>query len=74
MGLLDNLSKMVLGLQGRKPKFNNETPLSTLHNQSSTIGQPAIKRNPSNFDEADATNMSKYKSAKGKRYSDNLPK
>ena len=74
MGLLDNLSKMVLGLKGQKPNFNNETPLSTLHYQSSTIGQPSIKRNSSNFDEVDATNMSKYKSQKGRKYTDNLPK
>ncbi len=35
MSLLDNLSKMLLGYKGVKPKFNSEVPTSTLHNQSS---------------------------------------
>jgi len=70
MSLLDNLSKMLLGYQGAKPKFNSETPESTLHNQSSTLGQPTIIRNSSNLDEADKLNNSKYKSAKGRKYLD----
>jgi len=72
MSLLDNLSKMLLGYKGAKPKFNAENKISTLHNQSSTIGQPTITRNPSILDEADSLNTSKYKSGKGKKYSDQL--
>ena len=78
MGLIDNLSKMTLGLKGAKPNFNGETPLSTLHFQSSTIGDPelpkGLKRNPSLLDEADVLNKNKFKSLKGKKYTDNLPK
>lgn len=78
MGLIDNLSKMMLGLKGAKPNFAGETPLSTLHRQSSTIGDPAFlkgsKRNPSLLDEADILNKNKFKSAKGQKYTDNLPK
>jgi hypothetical protein len=70
MSLLDNLSKMLLGYKGVKPKFNSETYESTLHNQSSTLGQPTIKRNPSNLDEADKLNNAKYNSAKGRKYLD----
>ncbi len=70
MSLLDNLSKMLLGYKGVKPKFNSEVPTSTLHNQSSTLGQPTITRNPSILDEADKLNNSKYKSLKGKKYLD----
>ena len=72
MGLLDFLPKMRLGFQGAKPKFNAEDKISTLHNQSSTIGQPTITRNPSILDENDSLNTSKYKSGKGKKYSDQL--
>lgn len=70
MGLLDFLPKMRLGFQGAKPKFNAEDKTSTLHNQSSTIGDPKITRNPSLLDEVDALNKSKYRSGKGKKYSD----
>ena len=72
MGLLDNISKMLLGYQGQKPKFNAETKISTLHNQSSTIGDPKIVRNPSILDEADSLNSSKYKSTKGRKYTDQI--
>lgn len=72
MGLLDFLPKMRLGFQGAKPQFNAEDKTSTLHNQSSTIGDPKIKRNPSLLDEADALNKSKYKSGTGKKYSDQI--
>jgi hypothetical protein len=72
MSLLDFLSKMRLGFQGAKPKFNAEDKTSTLHYQSSTIGDPKYKRNPSILDEADSLNISKYKSGKGKKYSDQL--
>jgi hypothetical protein len=68
MSLLDFLPKMRLGYQGAKPDFNAETKTSTLHNQSSTIGDPNIKRNPSLLDEADTMNKSKYKSSKGNKY------
>ena len=78
MGLLNNLSKMMLGLKGAKPNYSGENPSSTLHNQSSTIGNPAFpkgsKRNPSLLDEADAFNKNKFKSGKGQTYKDNLPK
>lgn len=70
MGLLDFLSKMRLGYQGAKPSFNSEVPTSTLHNQSSTIGEPKYRRNPSILDETDTTNKAKYKSIKGRKYLD----
>jgi len=72
MSLLDFLPKMRLGFQGAKPQFNTEDKTSTLHNQSSTIGDPAYKKNPSLLDEADSLNSSKYRSVKGKKYSDQL--
>jgi hypothetical protein len=68
MGLLDFLPKMRLGFQGAKPKFNAEDKISTLHNQSSTTGDPSYKKNPSLLDEADSLNTSKYKSSKGNKY------
>jgi hypothetical protein len=68
MSLLDFLPKMNLGYQGAKPKFNAESKTSTLHNQSSTIGNPSIARNPSILDETDVLNTSKYKSSKGNKY------
>lgn len=74
MGLLENLSKMVLGLKGQKPKFNGETQTSTLHYQSSTLNDPKILRPSSRLDEADGLNNNKYKSRKGLKYTDNLPK
>ena len=74
MGLLDNLSKMFLGLKGQKPKFNAESKTSTLHYQSSTLGEPKIIRNSSILDESDAMNKNKFRSAKGQKYTDNLPK
>jgi hypothetical protein len=72
MSLLDLLPKMRLGFQGTKPKFNAEDKISTLHNQSSTTGDPQYAKNPSILDETDAFNTSKYKSGKGKKYSDQL--
>jgi hypothetical protein len=72
MGLLDNISKMLLGYKGQKPKFNAEVRTSTLHNQSSTIGDPKITKNPSILDEADTLNTSKYKAASGKKYNDQI--
>ncbi len=72
MSLLDFLPKMRLGFQGAKPQFNAEDRASTLHNQSSSTGDPKYKRNPSILDEADSLNTSKYKSGKGKKYSDQL--
>ena len=74
MGLLDFLPKMRLGFQGAKPKFNAEDKISTLHNQSSTIGDPKITRNSSILDETDAMNKNKFRSAKGQKYTDKLPK
>lgn len=73
MGLLQNISK-TLGFGGAKPKFNAESKISTLHNQSSTIGDPKILRNPSILDETDTLNTNKFKSSKGQKYTDNLPK
>ncbi len=74
MGLLDNLSKTFLGLNGQKPNFNGETSTSTLHYQSSTINDPKIVRNPSILDEQDAFSKNKFRSSKGSKYQDNLPK
>jgi len=73
MGLLDKISTK-LGFGGVKPKFNAENKISTLHNQSSTIGDPKIIRNPSILDETDSLNKNKFKSGKGQKYNDNLPK
>jgi hypothetical protein len=75
MGLLDNLAKMTLGLGGKKPtNFSGESSTSTLHNESSTIGKPAISRKASILDETDALNTNKFKSGKGQKYNDKLPK
>lgn len=74
MGLLENLSKMLLGLKGQKPNFNAETKTSTLHYQSSTLGDPKIIRNPSILDETDTMNKNKFRSSAGQKYTDNLPK
>lgn len=75
MGLLDIIAKTKLGFGGSKPtNFSGESKTSTLHNQSSTIGDPKITRNPSNLDETDALNKNKFKSAKGQKYNDKLPK
>jgi hypothetical protein len=73
MGLLQNISKM-LGYGGEKPSFNGEVPTSTLHNLSSSTGNPKFKRNPSILDETDTLNNNKFKSAKGQKYTDNLPR
>jgi hypothetical protein len=73
MGLLQNISK-TLGFGGTKPNFNAETKTSTLHNLSSTIGEPKIIRNPSILDETDALNKNKFRSVKGQKYTDKLPK
>lgn len=74
MGLLENLSKMLLGLKGQKPNFNAETPTSTLHFQSSATGDPKIQRPSSKLDEIDGFNTNKYRSRSGGKYTDNLPK
>jgi hypothetical protein len=75
MGLLDSIAKMTLGLGGIKPQnFSGESSTSTLHNQSSTIGDPKIKRNPSILDETDILNNNKFKSTPGQKYNDKLPK
>ena len=73
MGLLQNISK-TLGFGGSKPNFSGESKTSTLHKLSSTTGEPKIKRNPSILDETDAMNTNKLRSAKGQKYTDNLPK
>jgi hypothetical protein len=73
MGLLQNISKL-LGYGGNKPQFDGETKISTLHNLSSSTGDPKIKRNPSILDETDTLNNNKFKSAKGQKYTDNLPR
>ena len=75
MGLLDNIANMRLGLGGVKPtNFSGESSTSTLHFKSSTIGDPVIVRNPSILDETDSLNNNKFKSAKGQKYNDKLPK
>jgi len=75
MGLLDNITKMRLGLKGTRPtNFSGESSVSTLHFKSSTIGDPAIIRNSSILDETDALNNNKFKSGRGQKYNDKLPK
>ena len=75
MGLLDNITKMRLGLKGTRPtNFSGESSVSTLHFKSSTIGDPAIARNSSILDETDALNNNKFKSGQGQKYNDKLPK
>jgi hypothetical protein len=71
MGLIENLSKMMLGFKGAKPSFNAESKISTLHNQSSTLGIPTIVRNSSILDETDILNKNKFKSSPGQKYNDN---
>ena len=73
MGLLQNISK-TLGFGGTKPDFKGETKTSTLHKLSSTINDPIITKNPSILDEKDAMNKNKFRSGKGQKYTDNLPK
>lgn len=73
MGLLQNISK-ILGFGGTKPNFNAESKISTLHNLSSTIGDPKIIRKSSILDETDALNKNKFRSAKGQKYTDKLLK
>jgi len=73
MGLLQNISK-TLGFGGTKPNFNAESKTSTLHNLSSSTGNPKVKRNPSILDETDTLNNNKFKSGKGQKYTDTLPK
>lgn len=73
MGLLQNISK-TLGFGGAKPNFSGELNTSTLHKLSSTIGEPKITKNPSILDETDAMNKNKFRSAKGQKYTDKLPK
>jgi hypothetical protein len=75
MGLLDNIANMRLGYGGVRPtNFSSESKTSTLHYQSSTIGDPSISRNSSILDEKDALNKNKFKSNPGKKYNDKLPK
>lgn len=74
MGLLDLLPTSPLGYKGQKPQFDAETPGSTLHDTSSVNGIPSITANPSRLDEGDALNTSKYRSATGQKYVDNLPR
>jgi hypothetical protein len=71
MGLLDFLPKMRLGFQGAKPKFNAEDKMSTLHNQSSTLGTPPITRNHSILNEKSILNKNKFRSTPGQKYNDN---
>jgi len=78
MGLLQNISTR-LGFGGTKPNFQGESKTSTLHFRSSTINDPKLmgryaKLNPSNLDETDALNKNIYKSAKGQKYTDKLPR
>lgn len=72
MGLLQLLSTSLLGFGGNKPKFNAESKTSTLHYQSSTIGEPNIIRNASVLDEQDALNTNKYRSTTGRKYTDQI--
>ena len=73
MGVLQQISKR-LGFGGSRPKFNAENNLSTLHYQSSINNNPKITKSQSILDEGDAFNNNKFKSAKGQKYNDNIPK
>jgi hypothetical protein len=73
MGLLENISNM-LGFGGNIPKFNAEDKTSKLHYQSSLNNNPKIVRKSSILDEGDTFNNNKFKSIKGRKYNDNLPK
>ena len=73
MGVLQQISKR-LGFGGGRPKFNAESTLSTLHYQSSINNNPKITRTSSALDEGDAFNNNKFKSVKGQKYNDKLPK
>ncbi len=73
MSLLNNISR-TLGFGGEKPRFNTEVKTSTLHYQSSINNNPKIVRKSSILDEGDTFNNNKFKSIKGGKYNDNLPK
>ena len=80
MGILQNLSKMMLGLKGNKPQVFGVDPIppGSLHNQYSTTGTPNVKwrtisgdgmkPQPSKLDDL----KGKYKPGKGS-YLSNLP-
>lgn len=85
MGLIDLLPNSRLGLGGSKPEFGTlPKPPGSLHDTYSVDGKPkvtmvslngsAVLPQPSTLDESDPNNISKYKSRKGQRYIDNLPK
>jgi hypothetical protein len=73
MGLLENISS-ILGYGGGKPRFNAESKTSTLHYQSSINNNPKIVQKSSILDENDTFSSNKFKSIKGRKYTDNLPK
>ncbi len=73
MSLLNIISR-TLGFGGEKPRFNTEVKTSTLHYQSSINNNPKIVRKSSILDEGDTFNNNKFKSIKGGKYNDNLPK
>jgi hypothetical protein len=73
MGLLENISR-TLGFGGSKPRFNAESKVSTLHYQSSINNNPKIIQKSSILDENDTFSNNKFKSIKGRKYTDNLPK
>jgi hypothetical protein len=73
MGVLNNISR-TLGFGGEKPRFNVESKQSTLHYQSSINNNPKIVRQSSILDEGDTFNNNKFKSTKGGKYIDKLPK
>jgi hypothetical protein len=73
MGVLENISR-ILGFGGSKPRFNAESKISTLHYQSSINNNPKIVRKSSILDEGDTFNSNKFKSIKGRKYTDNIPK
>jgi hypothetical protein len=85
MGLLNLLPKSPFGFGGKKPPFDiAPNPPGSLHNTYSADGIPSIRLTstlpgnpiplPSKLDEADPSNTSKFKSKKGFKYTDNLPK
>lgn len=85
MGLLNLLPTSPFGFGGNRPVFSiAPNPPASLHETYSVDGTPRITLAstlpgnpvplPSKLDERDPSNTSKFKSKKGFRYIDNLPK
>lgn len=83
MGLINLIGRTAFGFGGAKPSFGLMPP-GGLHNTYSIDGNPAVEWNstvptndvprPSRLDERDVANVNKYRSRRGLKYYDNLPR